>query len=265
MKKVLIIGANSYIGKKFNLYIQNNYNDLISVSLVSASSGEWRDTDFSMYDSVIHLSGIVHQKEKKNLESLYYDVNFKLAVDVAKKAKYSHIRQFILMSSFAIYDPKDLCITQDTIPHPITIYGKSKLAAENEILQLKNENFEIAIIRLPMVYGEGCKGNYPKLACLAKYTPIFPEYHNKRSMIHIDSLCEFLVDIILEEKYGYFYPQDESYTDTCEMVVNLRKEMGKRTLLTKNFNFLIKLLIPRNKLFNKMFGDFIFSNEGYEA
>lgn len=259
MRKVLVVGANSYIGQKIEEYINHNYSDMIDISLVSASDGAWINKDFSLYDAVLHLSGIVHKKENKKQEKLYFKVNQKLAVEVAEKAKNNNVRHFIFMSTAAVYNPNETCITKETVPCPKSYYGKSKLAAENEIIQLHEESFKVAIIRLPLVYGEKCKGNYSKLVKIAKYMPIFPEYHNKRTMIHIDNLCEFIYKLILEEKGGYLYPQDEKYTDICELYINIRKSMGKKTLLIKNSNILIKALIPRSRIINKMFNDFYYN------
>ena len=258
MKKVLIIGANSYIGQKFYSFVDNNCKEKINITLVSASDGSWRKIDFSSYDCILHLSAIVHQKEKKQMKELYYNVNYKLAVEIAQLAKVNGVRQFIFMSTAAVYNPNINCINKNTKPDPKSYYGIYKLAAEDEIDNLKNNSYKVAIIRSPMVYGKGCKGNYKKLETLAKYLPIFPDYHNKRSMIHIDTLCKFIIDLIDNEKSGLYFPQESKYIDTCEMFVELRKQMGKRTKLIRCFNFLIRFLLPYNKIINKMFGDFYY-------
>lgn len=286
MKKILIIGANSYIGKSLQNYIIN-YNDYrvtedidnfvaaaredninrnrmpgkngrdntLHVNMISASNGEWESEELSQYDTVLHLSGIVHRKEVKDMEDLYDKVNHRLPVAVAKKAKESNVKQFIFMSTAAIYGEKATRITKDTEPTPTTYYGKSKLAAEQDILKLQSKEFGVAIVRPPMVYGEGCKGNYSRLVRLARLMPIFPKLHNKRSMIHIDNLCEFLYGLIVKEDTGYYCPQDAEYVDTCELVVKLRREMGKQTLLIGIFNPLVRILTKHIGSINKMFGD----------
>ena len=264
MKKVLIIGAHSYIGKKFKEYAFNHKLEDLTVDMASASNGAWKKVSFSEYDVVLHLSGIVHSKEKKSMEVLYYEVNHKLAVKIAKRAKEGGVKQFIFMSTAAVYGAYIGCITKETVPNPTTYYGKSKLAAEQDIIKLQSEEFKVAIIRPPMVYGEGCKGNYPRLVKLSKYTPIFPEFHNKRSMLHIDNLLDYLIQYIRQESYGYFYPQDDDYVDTCKMLENIRKKMGKKTKLFPYSNKLINLLIKKNiKVFQKMFGDLYYDKSLY--
>lgn len=260
MKKVLVIGAHSYIGQKFKEYISINKLEDLTVEMVSASDGAWRKVDFSGYDTILHLSGIVHRKEKKCMESLYYEVNHKLAVEIAKIAKLSHVKQFIFMSTAAVYGSNVDCITKETMPNPTTLYGKSKLAAEKDIIKLQGDDFRVAIVRPPMVYGEGCKGNYTRLVKLAKYTPVFPEFHNKRSVLNIIWLCKHIYELISKENGGLFYPQDSEYMDTCNEIVKIRKRMGKKTVLIKGFGVLVKLGIVYIETFKK-----IFKNLYYES
>lgn len=261
MKKILVIGANSYIGQSFQQYVFSYNKENMTVKLVSASDGSWRQVDYSLYDVVLHLSGVVHRREKKGMKVLYDEVNHKMAVEVAKRAKESDVKQFVFMSTAAVFGSKAERITTNTIPNPTTYYGKSKLAAEQDIVKLQGREFKVAIVRPPLVYGQACKGNYPRLVKLAKLMPIFPDIHNKRSMIYIDTLSEFLLMLIEEEGCGYYHPQDEDYVDTCELVVKIRKEMGKKTCLIGLFNPLARLLAKNVGSINKMFGDCYFERD----
>lgn len=261
MKKVLVIGANSYIGKKFYEYINSLNEKSIEADMVSATDGSWEKVDFSLYDTVLHLSAIVYRKEKESTKELYENVNHRLPVRIAHKAKENHVKQFIFMSSAAVYGDISGCITKETIPVPSTFYGKTKLAAENDLIKLESTEFKIVIVRSPMVYGEGCKGNYRKLSKIARFTPVFPDYHNKRSMIHVERLSSYIVDLILKEEQGCYFLQDENYADTCELVVGIRKKLGKKTYLTKVFNPLIGQLKNRFNIFDKIFGDMYYLNK----
>lgn len=255
MKKILVIGAHSYIGQKFKEYVSINDLQGLTVDMVSASDGTWRKVDFSRYNTILHLSGIVHRKEKKSMKTLYYEVNHKLAVDIAYRAKQSHVNQFIFVSTAAVYGSYVGCISKETLPNPTTFYGKSKLAAEKDIIKLQSDDFIVAIVRPPMVYGEGCKGNYPRLVKLAKYTPVFPNFYNKRSVINIDTLSKCFVNIIEKNSDGLIYPQDDRYISTCELVINIRKDIGKKTILFNKLNIFIKVLRHRFNVFSKLFGD----------
>jgi UDP-glucose 4-epimerase len=256
MIKVLIIGANSYIGTKFKEYVYNVTMYNLEIDMVSASNGDWKKMNFSEYDTILHLSAIVHKKEKKSMMDLYKKVNYELAVDAAKKAKGSGVGQFIFMSTAAVYGNINGCIMKDTKTNPVTLYGKTKLAAEDEIMKLNDSTYHVAIVRPPMVYGKGCKGNYKRLIKLAKFTPLFPAYHNIRSVIHIDVLSKYILELIINKGKGYLHPQDDEYMDVCEMVKMIREEAGKKTILVSSMNRVIKYLVKYNiNPFYKIFGN----------
>src|SRR5690625_1907053 len=165
------------------------------------------------------------------------------------------------MSSIIVYGKKSTengVINERTVPIPDNFYGKSKLEAEEKLNEIKSEDFKIAIIRPPMIYGENSKGNYPKLAKLARMTPIFPNYPNKRSMLYIDNLSEFLRLIIDHEDHGLFFPQNKEYVQTSEMVRLISEVHGKKIYLTKLFNIILNPLISRVEILNKVFGDLIY-------
>jgi len=152
-------------------------------------------------------------------------------------------------------------ITKDTQPKPKSNYGRSKLQAEELIEPLGNENFKVAILRPPMIYGKGCKGNYPRLAKLAIKTPFFPDVKNKRSMIYIDNLCEFIKLIIEERSSGLFFPQNEEYVNTSEMVKIIAKANNKSNHPTKIFNPLINLACKKIGIIKKAFGNLIYEHD----
>jgi UDP-glucose 4-epimerase len=133
--------------------------------------GSWKNHDFFQYDVVFHVAGIAHVSSDPKLEDLYYKVNRDLTVQTAAKAKAEGVSQFIFMSSIIVYGDggtKKVVIDSNTVPNPSNFYGDSKLQAENGIKPMQTEEFNIAIIRPPMIYGNGSKGNYPRLARLAK-------------------------------------------------------------------------------------------------
>lgn len=261
LKRVLIIGANSYIGTSFKKYIENLHEKELMLDRISARNEEWKLHDFSGYDVVLHLSGIVHRKEKKTETADYYRVNRDLAYNVAKKAKESKVGQFIFMSTAAVYGSNVSVITKDTIPCPNTHYGMAKLEAEQEIIDLHSSDYKVAIIRPPMVYGYGCKGNFKRLLLLAKITPIFPNIQNKRSMIYIDNLCEFISLLIEYEEWGYFHPQNAEYVCTSDIVKVIRESLGRKIYFTKALNWCIQSLLNRIGMVRKIFGDLYYELE----
>ena len=191
MKKILITGANSYIGTSFEKYIEKNFPAHYKVDTIDMIDDSWRKKSFAGYDSVFHVAGIVHRKEKKENEEMYYRVNRDLTVEVAKKAKAEGVKQFIFLSSGSVYGMESGIITKETKPTPKSYYGKSKLQAEEIISGLESSVYKICIVRPLMVYGEGCKGNYQTIVKIIKKSPVFPRINNRRSLIHISNLNIF--------------------------------------------------------------------------
>lgn len=220
-KRILITGANSYIGISVENWLKKSQGKYI-VDTLDMIGGAWKEYDFSSYDVVYHVAGIAHadvgnvtEEQKK----LYYSVNTDLAVKTAEKTKALGVKQFIFMSSMIVYSGcKEKIITANTKPNPENFYGDSKWQADQKIRALADENFKVVVLRPPMIYGKGSKGNYPELAKMAAKFPVFPEVKNKRSMLYIDNLCEFVKLMIDNEESGVFFPQNGEYTNTSEMV-----------------------------------------------
>ena len=269
MKRILITGANSYIGTSFEKYIKENYPEQYEIDTVDMIDGSWREKSFLGYDSVFHVAGIAHSDSGKisaEKEKLYYSVNTDLTIEAAKKAKSDGAKQFIFMSSAIVYGEsapigKDKLITKDTPVSPANCYGDSKVQAENGIRPLNDDNFKVVILRPPMIYGKGSKGNYPLLSKIAQKTPIFPYVKNERSMLYIENLCEFVCLMIENEESGTFWPQNAEYSNTSELVKMIAEAHGKRVRLVKGFGWALKLLSHVTPVVNKAFGSLRYERE----
>lgn len=257
MKKILITGANSYIGTSFEQWLAQ-WPDKYSIDKVSLRDDLWKEKDFAEYDVVFHVAGIAHIKETKGNADLYYKVNRDLAYEVAQKAKADGVKQFIFLSSMSVYGIESGVIDKDSVLNPKSNYGKSKLQAEKLIVPMENDVFRIAVLRPPIIYGENCKGNYPRLANLALKFPFFPDIKNERSMLYIDNLCELVRMLIDDCSSGLFLPQNEEYVCTSEMVNLIAEVHGKKMWMTKLFNPLLILL--KADTVNKVFGDLVYEN-----
>lgn len=255
MKKILITGKNSYIGTSVETWLMREPDKYI-VDTVDMEDGSWKEKDFSSYDVVFHVAGIAHIKETSDNQELYYEVNRDLAYKTAQKAKEDGIKHFIFLSSMSVYGIENGIIDMNTPFKPNSAYGKSKIEAEELINKLRDDSFTIATLRPPMVYGKGCRGNYPRLARLALVTPIFPKVDNKRSMIYIDNLSEFVKQLIDNKSGGLFFPQNVEYVNTSEMVRLIAEVHGKKVVITKAFNPLLRIL--NISVLNKLFGDLVY-------
>ena len=230
-KRVLITGAGSYVGESFEKWAKRHYPANFTIDTLDMQREGWREKDFSGYDAVFHVAGIAHadvgkvsEEEKKR----YYAVNTDLAMETAKKAKAEGVKQFVFMSSMIVYGDsvpyrKEKVIDEKTVPQPSNFYGDSKWQADKGVRKLADGTFRVAILRPPMIYGKGSKGNYPVLAKLAKKLPVFPDVENRRSMLYIDNLCEFLCKLMLSGEGGIYFPQNKEYTKTAEMVKLISK------------------------------------------
>lgn len=269
MKKILITGANSFIGISFETYLRERFAGEYTVDTVDMIDGSWREKSFSGYDSVFHVAGIAHSDSGKISDEkakLYYAVNTDLTVETAKKAKADGAKQFVFMSSAIVYGEsapigKNRVITKDTPTNPENCYGDSKVQAENGIRPLNDDSFKVVILRPPMIYGKGSKGNYPLLAKLALKTPIFPDVKNQRSMLYVGNLCEFVRLMVENEESGTFWPQNTEYSNTGEMVKMIAAAHGKKLTLVKGFGWALKLMSHLTGLVNKAFGSLCYEKE----
>ena len=260
MKKILITGANSYIGVSFEKYM-SQWPEQYQVDTVDMVDGSWREKSFAGYDAVFHVAGIAHIKETEENAHLYYDINRDLAVETAKKAKADGVRQFVFLSSMSVYGIEEGAINLQTVPQPRSNYGKSKLQAEEGMKELADGQFAIATLRPPMVYGDGCKGNYQALVKFANKLPFFPAYQNKRSMIHIDKLSQTVKALADEKAEGLFLPQDDQYVCTCDMVASIAAGMGKKMKLLKVLNPAAALARRFTGMGKKAFGDLYYERD----
>ena len=185
-KRILITGQGSYIGESVEKWLVR-FSESYDVDTVDMIGDAWKNTDFSVYDVVYHVAGIdseIARNVTEEQKKLYYQVNTDLAVEVAEYAKKSGVKQFIFMSSMIVYSGcKEKIITEKTEPQPLNFYGDSKWQADQKLQELKDDKFKVVILRPPMIYGKGSKGNYPELAKLATRIPVFPRTKNRRSML----------------------------------------------------------------------------------
>lgn len=267
MKKILITGADSYIGTSFESYMKQF--DGYQVDTLDMINPEWREKSFKEYDVIFHVAGIAHSdtgKVSEERKQFYYKINTDLTVETAQKAKIDGVGQFIFMSSAIVYGDsapigKSKVITKDTPTSPANFYGDSKVQAENGLKKLEDDSFKIVILRPPMIYGKGSKGNYPLLSKFAQKLPFFPYVKNERSMLYIGNLVEFIRLMIENEENGTFFPQNNEYSGTSEMVKAIGATHGKKVRLVKGFTWMLKLMSHVTGLVNKAFGNLSYDME----
>ncbi len=289
MTRVLITGAGSYVGESVRKYIlETSPKGAFQIDAVDTMGDNWKPFDklrnqgvhYEDYDVVFHVAGIAHVNADPKMEPLYYKVNRDLTIELAKHAKAAGVKQFIFMSSQIVFHEsqslKGEVLTKETKENPNGFYGDSKLQAElglkalisgskfqvSSDVNLKPETAEgmkICILRPCMIYGPNAKGNFPRLAKLATKVPVFPEWHNKRSMLYIDNLAEFVKQAIERQLSGTFYPQNREQADTVEIIRFFANYFDHKVWITKLFNPCVWLgsfvLQPINKMFATYYYD----------
>ena len=265
MRRVLITGAGSYVGSFVKRRLEREPARFY-VEELDIRDDIWRSFDFSEFDSVFHVAGIAHVRETPDMAPIYFSVNRDLAVEVGERAKAAGVGQFIFMSTAAVYGSGGLSvegITSATPTAPDTAYGRSKLEAEEGLRALEDDGFGVAVLRCPMVYGPGCPGNFARLAKIAKVTPVFPRVANKRSVLYVENLAEFVTQVISRGLSGVFWPQNAEYMSTDRAVQLIGEVVGHRVCIT---SLLAPAAYVAARLFRsgeKAFGSFYYGDTGF--
>ena len=245
MKKILVTGKNGSLSTAVadNLRNKNEY----IVEQISVRGDAWKARSFSDIDSIVHIAGVTPQNAKSTED--FYRINANLTNELAEKCKADGVEQFVYISSMAVYgieqsmDITKGTVTKDTVLTPATDYGKSKLQAEEYLTPLERDDFRVAIIRVPSIYGKGKTEYIDQYKYLAEKLPMIPRAFEDRykSAICIDNLCELIHLIIKSQSAGIFCPDDGQINavDFCSAIYPNKK---KSKLLGK----LIELFLKNN-------------------
>lgn len=269
MKNVLITGKGSYVGTSVGDWLEKSGQ--YDVTYLDMVGDRWRSFDFTGFDSVFHVAGIAHadiSNVTERTKKQYYSVNCDLAVETARRSRDAGVAQFIYMSSLLVYGDRGassvrdrMVIDRHTAPKPSNFYGDSKWQAERKLRELATDTFHVAILRPPMVYGKGCRGNYRLLEKIALKMPVFPDFHNERSILYINNLAEFVRLLIDKGDGGTFFPQNKETVSTADIVKEIAKAHGKRVWVTGALNWAVYLagMMPGKigAMANKAFGSLV--------
>ena len=180
--------------------------------------------------------------------------------ETAKKTKSDGVGHFVFLSSMSVYGMDAGEITLNTKPEPVSNYGKSKLQAEKALFELEDNDFKVAALRPPMVYGKNCRGNFQLLLLLVTKSPVFPAVNNRRSMISITNLSAFIKLIVDGEYSGIYCPQNKEYVNTTDMAKYMAKAKGRKVFFSKLAGFAIKMMIPFVSKAKKAFATLIYKD-----
>tara|TARA_R110000796_G_scaffold118864_1_gene232717 strand:- start:75550 stop:76404 length:855 start_codon:yes stop_codon:yes gene_type:complete len=255
MMEVLVTGASGFVGQLFCVKNKDRY----IIKTVSLQNIKVKDLDLSSVDVILHLAGIAHRMEKTD-DSLYYDVNYELTKELATAAKAANVGHFLFVSTIKVYGDEYELLTPDTECRPNDAYGKSKLLAEEALKGLESEDFKISIVRPPLIYGQGVKGNMKKLIALVekrKYIP-FGSINNLRSMVGVDNFVALLDRVIETRKSGTFLIQDTEPVSTSRLISEISKAKNinvKLISIPRVMRFTIKKIAP--EIYKRLFGSLV--------
>lgn len=249
-----ITGSTGFVGREIM-----KLNDGVRFVPINLRDPKWIDDDFSSFDSILHLAGKAHDMKNEN-PAQYYEINVDLTSKLIEKCLSSNCPHFIYMSSIKIYGDTVSSIINENSPYnPTDDYGKSKQQAE-ELLLAESNKISIAIIRPPLIYGPGVKGNMLKLMKLAKkdiYLP-FKEMGNARTLVSLSNLSQLIVKIALTKSSGIFLASDGDPKSTSEIIRAIKNAFGinhKLLKIPKVARNLLRLVKP--SLYTRLFGNYV--------
>jgi UDP-glucose 4-epimerase len=259
-KNIILTGASGFVGKH---YVRNN-NDKYFIDLVSLRVTSVNEVDYTNIDVIIHLAGKAHQMKEID-PNIYFNVNRDLTLELAKKAKLEGIKQFIFISTVKVYgDNNEDILNENSMCQPTDSYGQSKLEAEEGLKKLETENFKVAIIRPPLIYGKGVKGNLERLISLIKKVPILPfeGIKNQRSMVYVQNLIALIDHIVQKQSSGIFIAGDSTTHSTTELVALMNKYLNTNRKLIQLPKFIISILKKvKPALIERLFTSYIIDNK----
>lgn len=247
--KLIITGSSGFVGKNLLSYLDHDVVQLNRESLTALS--------FSLItsgDVIIHLAGKAHDLKNISEPQEYYKVNFELTKKLYDAFLESDARKFIFISSVkAVADSVDGILTENVLPNPQTDYGKSKLMAEEYIMNQPLPPEKVCYILRPcMIHGPGNKGNLNLLYKVVKRGVPYPlaSFENKRSLLSIENLCFVIRELILRDDIegGVYHIADDEPLSTNIIVSILADSLNVKPRLWRISKGLIQLLAKTGDL-----------------
>jgi nucleoside-diphosphate-sugar epimerase len=210
----LVTGANGFIGSALCSRLQSNGvsvrgavrslkaqpggSEAVSIGSLSAET-DWTPA-LQNVEQVVHLAARVHEMNEDSSDALteFRRVNVEGTVALARQAAASGVRRFVFLSSIKVngeFTGLDKPFTADDVPAPEDPYAVSKHEAEQCLRRVEREtDLEMVIIRSPLVYGPGVKGNFARMVQWVRRGIPLPlgAVHNRRSLVALDNLVDFI-------------------------------------------------------------------------
>ncbi|ACT49373.1 UDP-glucose 4-epimerase family protein [Methylovorus glucosotrophus] len=250
--RIAITGATGFVGKGLLAYLQQAGMTIVEIGRRPAAQ---ESTFFQMEslgpesdfgdallgcDSVVHLAARVHVMRDTATDPLaaFREVNLHGTLNLARQAATAGVRRFVYLSSVKVNgDSGAFC--ENDMPAPKDAYAQSKWEAEQALVQLSSESdMEIVIIRPPLIYGPGVKGNFSSLLSWVSHGIPLPlgAIKNRRSLLALDNLIDFIVLCLDQERSPHaanetFLVSDQDDVSTTELLRRVAHAYGMRPRL----------------------------------
>jgi len=261
MEMTLVTGASGFVGSHL---VQEMTERSLAVRGVSRKTkpglvtiptygpeAEWTE-QLGGVQTIVHLAARVHVMRETAHDPLveFRTANVESTLNLARQAAQAGIKRFVFLSTIKVNGEQTepgKPFTADDPPNPQDPYAISKAEAEAALLELGRESgMEIVIIRPPLIYGPGVRGNFRKLMEWAsKGLPsIFADVKNKRSLVYVGNLCDLIITTLShpEAANGIFLVSDQQAFSTHELLLNLAAASGRHPLSIRVPSSLLKAL-----------------------
>ncbi len=285
MAKVLVTGANGFVGKALcRLLTERGYDvyaavrtadKLGEVSGEGVVVGEAEQANWQLdgVDSVVHLAARVHVMHDTASDPLteFRRVNVAATERLARQAAASGVKRLVFLSSIKVNGegtPKDRGYTESDPPAPVDPYGVSKLEAEQTLQQISRETgLEVVIVRPPLIYGAGVKGNFSTMLNWVYRGVPLPVglADNRRSLIGLGNISDLLETCLRHPAAAgqTFLASEGDDVSTPELLRRIAHALNRQTRLLPVPEALLRLALrplKRENMIDRLFGSLVVSN-----
>jgi len=231
--RILVTGATGFVGTALTATLAAEGRDVVAVGRRETGDlgpdTDWRPWLGPGTDCVVHLAGRAHVMRDQAMDpaAAYDAVNRAATAVLAEQAAAAGVRRIVYMSSVKALAESGLDVSPQDSPAPLDDYGRSKLAAERALAEAV-PGCEIVILRPPLIYGPGVKGNFLRLIRLVERGLPLPlgSVRNKRSMISLANIVDATATA-MHCQPGVYCPTDAVALSTPELIRQIGAALGR--------------------------------------